>query len=543
MSSLLININNLDQINNTKKIKIIIDTICFQPSHILNSPDISYIWEQFLTNLPNNKDNFTYDITLLQRVQNNKNSYQIKKELNFDNKFKIKQIPEFNYITMNQDVDMLNNICKINDYDVFISTSFTYCNSIPNIVIVYDINIEKSNLSKHNLNTHNLIQKNKAILNGSAFITFSKKTYKDLLDVYPHIHKNSFSIDIIKHNISNNISNNISQKYVDDDKEQFKSLDKYLSTLQNSILKPHAFINIILQSYPETNTNRTQELKYCIRKNLENPYVKIVYDFGSGIELFDNTDDDNNLKQKYKQIINTKWLTFEMAINFANSTNSTNSTNSEYWCIMNLDIFLDSKSNWNNIRGQLNNGFIYAQSRHEFNIIEKTKIVAQMDSNFSQLYHANTQDAWLFKTPIECQNKNSNGNGNGIDFDFELGFLGCDNAIADRFVKSGYKVINQPMTYKIYHYDIAKGKTSTNYLEKHTKETKDMTDKMIKPKNKYPERDGSYLVPNYDQMLSMSNGYDIDFIKIVNSLGGCSNWERYEFISKIFSDRIIITNP
>ena len=162
-----------------------------------------------------------------------------------------------------------------------------------------------------------------------------------------------------------------------------------------------------------------------------------------------------------------------------------------------------------------------------------------MDPNFAKLYHANTQDAWLFKTPLECNNKN-------IDFNFELGFLGCDNAIADRLYKSGYKVINQPMTYKIFHYDIVKGKTSSNYLEKHKKETKEMTEKMVKPKNKYPERKGSYLVPNYDQMLSgngNSNGKDIDLIGFINQLGGCSNWERYEFISRLFSDRIIINNP
>ena len=56
----------------------------------------------------------------------------------------------------------------------------------------------------------------------------------------------------------------------------------------------------------------------------------------------------------------------------------------------------------------------------------------------------------------------NNGSNTQIDFDFELGFLGCDNAIADRFFKAGYKVINQPVTYKIFHYDIAKGKNSSN---------------------------------------------------------------------------------
>ena len=159
-----------------------------------------------------------------------------------------------------------------------------------------------------------------------------------------------------------------------------------------------------------------------------------------------------------------------------------------------------------------------------------------MDDNFAKLYHANTQDAWLFKTPLNCNDKN-------IDYNFELGFLGCDNAIAERFTKQGYKVINQPLTYKIFHYDIAKCKTSSNFLKKHIKETKEKINKMCKPKNKYPERKGSYLVPNYDQMLNANNGQDINLLGLIQNLGGCSNWERYEFISKLFNDRIIINNP
>ena len=540
--------NNFKHNKNSYKIKIAIDTVCFQLASVSNNntADICYIWEHFLSTLPSNKDNFNYEITLLQRVKPNGAgvgaSYQFKKELQLETKFKIKPIPEFNYMTMNQDVDILNSICNLNKYDVFISSSFTYCTIIPNIVIVYDMKDEIIKKTKtHPITiTQQFIQKNKALLNASGFITFSKKTHSDLLEFYPHLTKNakanssSFPIHIIKHNLNNNLS----QKTLDQEDYKLHTLDTYFTTLEHLILKPHSFINIILQSYPESNPERVKELHYCLKKNLENPYVKMVYDFGSGIDLFDNGDGDGDLKKKYTQMSNSKWLTFEMAIQFANTKHDLNTSNNEYWCILNLDIFLDEKSPWNTIRGQLNNGFIYAQSRHEFNIIDtgtEHKIVASMDKNFAQMLHANTQDAWLFKTPFN--------NNKEIDFDFELGFLGCDNAIADRFVKAGYKVMNQPMTYKIFHYDIAKGKTSSNYLEKHSKETKEKTDKMIKPKNKYPERKGSYLVPNYDQMLSMTGGKDIDMIQFINNLGGCSHFEKYEFISKLFSDRIIITNP
>ena len=538
------NNNNTINIINTKPIKIAIDTICYQ---LTNNPDIINIWEKLFIHLESNtKDNTKYEITLLQRTQLNGATYLFKPELNLDKKFKIKQIPYFNYMCMTQDVDILNNICKVGSFDIFISTAFTYCNVIPNIILVNEMNAE---LNKQPLN-HILIQKNKAILNASAFITFiNKKAYNDLLSFYPHITKNNIPIEIIIHAVNSSGASTTSTQY--------KTFDTYLSLLENKLLKPTPFINIIIQSYQETNPERLKELVYCFKQNLQNPYVKMIYDFGSGfgpvsgIEICDagdtsfslSFDMDINHNHKYKIVDNPehKWLTFEMAINYANA--NTHSDTGDYWCIMNLDIFLDDNSFWNTIRGQLNNGFVYAQSRHEFNKIEnktenktETKTISKMDENFAKIYHANTQDAWLFKTPLDCNNKN-------ISFDFELGFLGCDNAIAERLYKSGYKVINQPMTYKIFHYDIIKGKTSSNYLEKHTKETKEMTAKMTKPKNKYPERLGSYLVPNYDQLLNGTGGKDIDLIGLINSLGGCSNFERYEFISKLFSDRIIINNP
>ena len=581
------NNNNINiTIKNKKKRKIAIDTVCYQ---LANNNDIIAIWERFFTHLPNNKDNEYYEIILLKRTPSNGISFNFKPELNLETKFKILQVNDFNYITMNQDIDMLNNICKMNKIDVFISTAFTYCNVIPTIVLINDMTPELNKKTEMVVNNHLpfrsqvIIQREKAIYNASAFITFiNKKVSNELLDYYPHILKNNIPCDIIVHTNTNIKNENETKNKL----FQYNSIDTYLSHVETTILKPQPFINIILQSYNETNPDRLNEFFYCIHQNLQNPYVKMIYDFGTGIEYTKNNNtkfldlakhkytivknngdknngdknngDKNNSNETKNTNINceNKWLTFEMAIDYANKQSVNKSLNTgDYWCILNLDIFLDNKSKWNTLRGQINNGFIYAQSRHEFigcgntnddntnsnsnnNTINinKLKENSKMDSNFAKMYHANTQDAWLFKTPLECNDKN-------IDYNFELGFLGCDNAIAERFMKSGYKVINQPLTYKIFHYDIAKGKTSSNFLEKHKKETKEKLSKMIKPKNKYPERKGSYLVPNYDQMLNANNGQDINLLGLTQNLGGCSNWERYEFISRLFSDRIIINNP
>ena len=702
---------------NSKPIKIAIDTIFFQMSY----SGITRVWETLFKNLLSNKDNRFYEIIILYR-EGKSNAYKFKPELNIEKRFKVLKINDFNYFTMNKDVDYLNNICKQENIDVFISTYYTYCTVIPNVLLIHDMIPETFKIPKN----HMWIQKDKAILNASAFIAISKTTESDLIKFYPHIKNDKYSIEVIYNSIPNSkfiyddlflIKNNIKPlsyifviasnneeykninliksldnkygkelckmfnnhlpiimlcktnlskqitiegnilclSYVTDnilnslyknalcficpskyegfglpifeafaqstpvialkipifeeigggginfienepislfekiefifknegktvstrvefgikqiakfnEESQINKYNEYFTNIRNTLLKPKPFINIILQSYKETNPERLKEIEYCIIKNLENPYVNSIHDFGNLItdtyvsgnstpsfdiynsfnssissnssESNSNSNNKNISDNKFYDIKyikihneNNKWMTYDMAFQYANDVSDIDFGN--YWCIINLDIFLDSNSNWNLTKGKLNDGYIYAQSRHELNIPYHGDITAKMDETFAKMMHSHTQDAWLFKTPIIIRSH--------INYDFEIGFLGCDNAIADRLVKSGYKLINQPITYKIFHYDTAKGKTSSNFIEKHKSEFKEKKDK---PKNKYPERIGSYMVPNYDQLLG-SDIY-IDIINIISGLGGCSNIESYEFISKIMSDRIIMNNP
>jgi len=708
-------VNGIDTMALSKPINIVIDTVFFQMAY----SGITRVWETLFRNFPANKDNRFYQIIVLQR--GNGNTYRFNPSLNIETKFKVLKINDFNYITMNQDVDYLNNICKKENIDIFISTYYTYCTVIPNILLIHDMIPEIFKLPKN----HMWVQKDKAIINASSFIAISKTTENDLIKFYPHIKNDKYSIEVIYNSISKtdfvyddlilsnikpksyifaiasnneeykninliksldnkygkqlskmldnnlpiimlcktnapnrvNIEGNIKYlSYVSDntlnslyknalcfvcpskyegfglpifeafaqstpvialkipifeeigggginfidsydgndvkslfekiqfihknegktvstrvefglkqvakftEAEQAHKYDEYFKNIRNNLLEPKPFINLIIQSYKETNPERLKELEYCIIKNLENPYINSIHDFGNIIDdtyisgnstpSFDISNSNDSIESnsnsnnknissnkfydnKYIKVDNpdNKWMTYEMAFQYSN--NFTTMDFGNYWCIVNLDIFLDSESRWDLIKGKLNDGFIYAQSRHELNIPYHGDITAKMDDNFAKLMHCHTQDAWLFKNPIIVPSY--------LNCDFELGFLGCDNAIADRLIKSGYKLINQPITYKIFHYDSAKGKTSANFIEKHSKESKAMELKNEKPKNKYPERLGSYLVPNYDQLLGSEK--DIDFISVINGLGGCSNLERYEFISKLMSDRIIMNNP
>ena len=310
-------------------------------------------------------------------------------------------------------------------------------------------------------------------------------------------------------------------------------------------------MNIILQSYNETLPERRLELEYCIKANLDNPYIYKVHDFGFQSEKY--LPEYITKHKKYIKSINSttgtntnannKWLTYETAFKYSGDIDNIRKYGS-YWGIINCDIFLDSQSQWTLIKGQLNNDFIYAQSRHEFDILPDLGTYSKMDEQFAKLYHANTQDGWFFKAPIKLHTANATEHpelNKRLSFNFEMGMLGCDNAIADRLVQSGYKVINQAETYKIMHYDMAKGKNSSNYLEKHSTEAKDISKK--KPKNTQPEKLGCYLVPNYDAFVKNSINGEIDLLGFINSIGAISNWERYKIISELLSSRIMITNP
>lgn len=372
----------------------------------------------------------------------------------------------------------------------------------------------------------------------SECIHFIDNNVDDLWDKVCSIHRGG---EIVKKYVENGYT--LLEKFTKE-----KQVKEYVEVFNNLDIcdKPCEYINLVLQSYNEKDVARKKELEYCILENLNNPYVKYIHDFSNNSKVYlpeniynhrkyliaNNNFNSDNLDTTPKLNIPDKWITYQMVFNYTNSDEII-AKYGNYWGLINSDIFLNEKSNWNNMIGRLNNGFVFAQSRHEFNILPTGEKVFKLDENFSQLFHSYTQDGWFFKAPLFIHQSPELPNA-----DFELGFLGCDNAIAHRLSQSGYKVINQPLTFKIMHYDIVRGKTSENFKDKHQQDTENNKNK---PTNTYPERKGSYLVPNYD--LLMGNNLEMDFVNIIKQMGGISNWERYKMISELMSARIQIENP
>jgi len=739
--SVIVQPPSLASANANPRTRIAIDTVFFDNTY----SGITRVWETILTNLRNNTflesaDNINYELILL--IRGNSILEKLKNIISIDEQSKIQIshiiINEFNYLTMYQDVDYLNTICKQNNINYFISTYYTYCTVIPNILMILDMIPEIFKLPKNTM----WIQKDLAIKNASQFITISNTTTKDLKKFYPHININTNTntkpnqypitliynsipqinatsgdtsddttgdikydnnfvnnilkpngilpkkymfamatnneeykntklildfakkytlqlaqkldtkipiVFLLKQNLPNNhiISNgvlyitkvsdiilntlyknalcfvnpskyegsglpvfeafthktpvigldlpiyqefapnaiNIIDNNIDELFEKICLIHKNISNLEHNVNKKiengyklmisytpekqvqsfhklfnslgvkdtdyndksYEFLNIILQSYNDSLPERRLELEYCIKANLDNPYVAKIHDFGFQPDKYLPeyiTKHPKYIKGTTNPTTNAnKWLTYDTAFNYSGNTDNIRKYGC-YWGVINCDIFLDSQSQWLLIRGQLNNDFVYAQSRNEFEILPDLGTYAKMDENFAKLYHANTQDGWFYKAPLKLHTTNTTQYpelNKRLSVNFEMGMLGCDNAIADRLVQSGYKVINQPELYKIMHYDIAKGKNSSNYLEKHSREAKDI-DKN-KPNNTHPEKLGCYLVPNYDDFLKKGINGEIDLIAFINSIGGISNWERYKIISELLSSRIIINNP
>ena len=149
--------------------------------------------------------------------------------------------------------------------------------------------------------------------------------------------------------VSTRVDFGISQVAKFTEEIQAHKWNEYFKNIGKTILEPKPFINIILQSYKETNPERLKELEYCIIKNLENPYVNSIHDFGNIIYNIasDGESDDSNkniienkfYNNKYVKINNqnNKWMTYDMAFQYANDVSSMYFGN--YWCIINLDIF------------------------------------------------------------------------------------------------------------------------------------------------------------------------------------------------------------
>jgi hypothetical protein len=259
-------------------------------------------------------------------------------------------------------------------------------------------------------------------------------------------------------------------------------------------------IHLIVQYYNDSNSERQDEIDYCFKANLSNPHVLKLHNL---VEPNTVVPEWLSSDPKYVEHKVEEWVTYKQAFDYANKTLPVDSVA----CFSNADIFLDHSSKWQDAKALLDMTIVLCLSRYEFDGISSAK----KDEALQRIGYANAQDAWVFKTPMLVR-----------DCDFKTSKLGSDNAIADRIKNSGYIPINSPNQFKLYHYDVCRGKTGGNFLNIH------------KPNPEKPEDKGYYLLP------------DIDSIKSVDSLMTAlklSPIHKYRVICDIMSRHIELSNP
>lgn len=260
-------------------------------------------------------------------------------------------------------------------------------------------------------------------------------------------------------------------------------------------------MNIIVQTYNETNPERNAEYELCLLHNLNHFNIKAVYNL---YESEDSVSKKVRTHPKYISVCLGKRMTYDDAFQFAKKEIPEN----EIVGIINLDICVSLAFDLSQLVALCRTGeHMAALSRHEHN--SETGIPF-LDPQFSQIMHANNQDGWFFKNPIRPGNYN-----------IELGRLGCDNAVAKELKLSGYNVVNMPERFVIVHHDSVRGKTSANFMDFH--------------KNEKVIYDGGTLVPNYDIIRHLCADklmFEMKFTEI----------EKVMILSEIFNMRYKIKN-
>lgn len=261
-------------------------------------------------------------------------------------------------------------------------------------------------------------------------------------------------------------------------------------------------MNIIVQTYAESNAGRMAEYNTCLLNNLNHFHIKAVYNL---YESEDGLDDAVRNHPKYRSSRLNKRMTYQDAFAFADA----NIGHGEIVGILNLDIYVALAIDFGELANVLSSGNVFlAMSRHE---IDSESGAPVLDPAFANIFHANTQDGWFFKNPVK----------GGDNYSIEMGRLGCDNAIAKELSTNGYCVFNLAERFILIHLDKVRGKNGTNFMKFHGSSP-----------IKY---NGGTLVPNYDAVRHFSCDQlmkDMQF----------SEQERVLVLSDIINMRVKINN-
>lgn len=188
-------------------------------------------------------------------------------------------------------------------------------------------------------------------------------------------------------------------------------------------------IHLFQQFFVHPDEKRQEEIKFCLKKNVENSLIDKIYLLNERIYKEGELGSSSNKIIQKK--IKTR-LSYKKLFNYIHKKNITG-----YIVFSNSDIFLDDTID--NIRRtdfHKNKNFI-GLLRYDYDVKSKKSNI------FGPRF--DSQDTWIIHTD-HLPNKDI------LDiFDFQFGKPGCDNKIIYLMKILGYKIYNIPKLIKTYH--------------------------------------------------------------------------------------------
>jgi hypothetical protein len=183
------------------------------------------------------------------------------------------------------------------------------------------------------------------------------------------------------------------------------------------------------------DNKRLEELLFCLKKNISNSLIKNIYLLNE--EFIDLSKYGVSSKKIIQENINER-LTYKKAFDYCNGF-----VKGELWILANADIYFNDTLA--KIESYDLDNTLIALLRYELNSSGELNIFTYKDTGKPR---DDSQDAWIFKTPIIST----------TDMDFHLGVGGCDNKIAHLFSKQDYRLLNPCSEIEITHKHAAKNK-------------------------------------------------------------------------------------
>lgn len=206
-------------------------------------------------------------------------------------------------------------------------------------------------------------------------------------------------------------------------------------TLDHNVPKD---IHLFTQFFLHRDNHRTQELRACLQRNIDNPEVTQVHLLNERIYTLDELGLDSTSEHRHKIIQsltpNKKRLTFQHVFQYIRENNLQG-----FLVLTNADIFFDHTLQRIRIGPLHLRPVMMAQLRYEYNGV---------DTATSPIFgpRNDSQDTWMFHSKFVVRGSVEKA------FSFEFGKPGCDNKMIYLARILGYDVLNDPGAIRTYHY-------------------------------------------------------------------------------------------